>query len=189
MKRLWFAVGLPLVLSLLCAACHGRGNKSQSDLNSTELFETTEITTIETSPSHPDDDNGDPSIIPASVDTMLMVVNNHGELIGRYVQTNPTSFTISVQDDVEIPRLGHKVVVYRAKDGFGVVYTWRTNVNVRKEPTLESPVVTQITYVDGKLPVTYPCLGKTKGWFKIEANGKIGFVRHDLVEWDGMDTF
>jgi hypothetical protein len=32
-------------------------------------------------------------------------------------------------------------------------------------------------------------LGKVKEWYKIQIRGKEGYVRHDLVEWDGMDTF
>ena len=80
-------------------------------------------------------------------------------------------------------------IVYSAKNGQGVIYTHRTHVNIRTQPNLESPVITQISYNKGETIQTYPCLGKTQGWYKIRVNGKVGYVRHDLVEWDGIDTF
>ena len=35
----------------------------------------------------------------------------------------------------------------------------------------------------------YDCLGKKNGWYKIKVDGKIGYVRADLMNWDGMCTF
>ena len=135
------------------------------------------------------EDDGDPNIKAASPDRMQMVVDNKGDLVGRYVQTNQTTFTVLIQGEKEVPRLGHKIVEYSARNGQGIVYTHRTNVNVRSQPNLESPVICQITTKDGEMPETYPCLGKTKGWYKIKVRNTVGYVRHDLVIWDGMDTF
>ena len=120
---------------------------------------------------------------------MKMVIDSRGNVEGRYVRTNQTSYTVAVQDDMEVPKIGHKVVTYSAKNGQGIVYTRRTHVNVRKEPNMESIVITQISTEKGEMPETYPCLGKTKGWYKIRVKNAVGYVRHDLVEWDGMDTF
>ena len=78
---------------------------------------------------------------------------------------------------------------YKAKNGQGFVFTRRKNVNVRSQPNLQSPVICQITCKEGELPDTYPCLGKTLGWSKIKVRNTEGYVRHDLVEWDGMSTF
>ena len=135
------------------------------------------------------EDEGDPTIIAASPTRMKMVVDNKGNLVGRYVQTNQATYTVSVQDDMEVPKLGHKIVEYSAKDGQGIVYTLRKNVNVRTEPNTNSPVICQISCKEGQAPDTYPCIGKVKEWYKIQIRGKEGYVRHDLVEWDGMDTF
>ena len=118
-----------------------------------------------------------------------MVVDDQGNVVGRYVRTNETTYTVSVQDDAEVPIAGHTVVTYSAKNGQGVVFTHRTNVNVRTQPSLEAPAFIQISCQKGEMPKTYPCLGKTQGWYKILIKGKEGYVRHDLVEWDGMDTF
>ena len=62
------------------------------------------------------------------------------------------------------------------------------NINVRKGPSLKSAVIGKITEPDG-IPDAYPCLGKKKGWYKIRFDGKVGYVREDMVEWDGMCTF
>ena len=136
-----------------------------------------------------DEDDGAPNIKAASVDHMKMVIDSRGNVEGRYVRTNQTSYTVAVQDDMEVPKIGHKIVTYSAKNGQGIVYTQRTHVNVRKEPNMESIVITQISTEKGEMPETYPCLGKTRGWYKIKVKNAVGYVRHDLVIWDGMDTF
>lgn len=126
--------------------------------------------------------------------SMKMVVDKHGKAVGRYVKTNKTTYTIGVQDDVEVPIKGHRVVTFSAKDGQGIIYRDQSrtgNINVRKRPSTDSPVVAKIadTTALGYVPDCYDCLGKVNGWYKIRIDGKIGFVRSDLVEWDGMCTF
>lgn len=126
--------------------------------------------------------------------SMKMVVDKHGKAVGRYVKTNKTTYTIGVQDDVEVPIKGHRVVTFSAKDGQGIIYRDQSrtgNINVRKRPSTDAPVVAKIadTTALGYVPDCYDCLGKVNGWYKIRIDGKIGFVRSDLVEWDGMCTF
>lgn len=126
--------------------------------------------------------------------SMKMVVDKHGKAVGRYVKTNKTTYTIGVQDDVEVPIKGHRVVTFSAKDGQGIIYRDQSrtgNINVRKRPSTDAPVVAKIadTTALGYVPDCYDCLGKVNGWYKIRIDGKTGFVRSDLVEWDGMCTF
>ena len=188
MKKTWLAVLLFLGLGLICSSCGGKGEKTQSSTPITlDSIDVEALSTIDSEPENEDD--GDPNIKAASVDKMKVVVDNRGNLVGRYVKTNQTTFTVSVQDDIEVPRLGHKIVEYSARNGQGVVYTLRTNVNVRTQPNLESPIICQITTKAGEVPHAYPCLGKTQGWYKIRIRGTEGYVRHDLVIWDGMNTF
>ena len=188
MKKTWLAVSLFLGFGLLCFSCGGKGEKTQS--STPIVSDSVEMETLSTTDSEPEtEDDGDPNIKAASTDRMKVVVDNRGNLVGRYVQTNQTTFTVSVQDNVEVPRLGHKIVECRAKDGQGIIYTLRTNVNVRTQPNLESTIICQITTKKGETPTTYPCLGKTKGWYKIRIRGTEGYVRHDLVIWDAMNTF
>lgn len=186
MKRLWYTAAFTIALGFACCACGGRGNKTATLTEQTNDLTTTptemEADTI-------NEDDGDPNIKAASVDKMKMVIDNEGNVVGRYVRTNETTYTVSVQDDVEVPIEGHKVVVFSAKNGQGVIFTHRTNVNVRTQPSLEAPAFIQISCPKGEVPQTYPCLGKTQGWYKILIKGKEGYVRHDLVEWDGMPSF
>ena len=127
----------------------------------------------------------------ASAQSMKMVVDSKGEVVGRYVKTNATTYTIGVQDDVEIPKEGHSIVTFSAENGQGVVFrdqTRKGNINVRKGPSTKTQVVAKIPETDG-VPDVYDCLGKENGWYKIRIDGKVGYVRGDLVEWDGMVTF
>ena len=188
MKKTWLAVLLFLGFGLLCFSCGGKSEKTQS--STPIVSDSTETETISTTKTESvNEDDGDPNIKAASVGKMKVVIDNRGNIVGRYVQTNQTTFTVSVQDDIEVPRLGHKVVEYSAKNGQGIVYTLRTNVNVRTRPNLESTIICQISTKKGETPATYPCLGKTNGWYKIRIRGTEGYVRHDLVVWDAMNTF
>ena len=129
--------------------------------------------------------------IVASAQSMKMVVDAKDEVVGRYVRTNATTYTIGVQDDVEIPKDGHRVVTYSAENGQGFIYrdqTRKGNINVRKGPSTKTQVVAKIPETDG-MPDVYDCLGKENGWYKIRIDGKVGYVRGDLVKWDGMVTF
>lgn len=132
--------------------------------------------------------------LPSHAQSMKMVVDEQGNVVGRYVKTNQTTYTIGVQDDVEVPINGHRVVTFSATDGQGAVYRNQKitgNINVRKRPTTESPVVAKIAdnSISGYVPECYECLGKINGWYKIRIDGKFGYVRSDLVEWDGMCSF
>lgn len=185
MRRHFYIVSV-VALCLMGYSC-GNGNTTlvPADQGLTNSIDTTSTPVIVE-----EEDDGDPNIKAASVDRMNMVVDENGTVVGRYVRTNDDTYTVSVQDDFEVPKAGHEVVTYSAKNGQGVVYTRRTYVNIRVEPDLNSPVLKQVSYNKNKgVPETYPCLGKTKGWYKISIKGKVGYVRHDLMEWDGMDTF
>ena len=129
--------------------------------------------------------------IAAGAQSMKVVVDNKGNVVGRYVATKANAYTVEVQDVCDVPKAGHKVVTFKAEDGQGVVCRNldRTGrINVRKAPSKSSAVVAQIPD-DGALPEPYPCLGKTNGWYKIRINGKVGYVREDMATWDGMCTF
>ena len=132
--------------------------------------------------------------VSSNAQSMKMVIDRHGEVVGRYIKTNKTTYTVEVQDDCEVPIKGHRVVTFNAKDGQGVVYRDQNrtgNINVRKRPSTDAPVVAKIAdnTILGYVPDCYDCIGKINGWYKIRIDGKVGFVRSDLVEWDGMCSF
>ncbi len=126
-----------------------------------------------------------------SAQSMKMVVDKKGEVVGRYERTNTSTFTVSVQDTYEVPKTGLRVVTFSAAKGQGIVYRnqdRKGNINVRRGPSLKSAVVTKIPEFDG-VPDCYPCLGLVKGWYKIRIDGVVGYVRSDMACWDGMCTF
>ena len=123
--------------------------------------------------------------------SMKMVVDYRGEVVGRYVKTNNATYTISIQDDFEVSKKGLRVVTYSAAKGQGIVYYNQSHtgsLNVRKRPTISSPAVAVIPDPKGNMPDCYECLGKVNGWYKVRVNGKVGYVRGDLLNWDGMCT-
>lgn len=123
--------------------------------------------------------------------SMKMVVDSKGDVVGRYVRTNATTYTVDVQDTYDVPKAGNRVVTYSAAAGQGIVYRnqeRKGNINVRKGPSTRHAVIGKIVEPDG-VPDVYPCLGKVNGWYKIRFNGKVGYVREDMAEWDGMSTF
>jgi uncharacterized protein YraI len=124
--------------------------------------------------------------------SMKMVVDKRGNVVGRYVETDRNVYYISVQDVSSVPKRGHRIVTFSAAKGQGVVFYDQSrtgNLNVRKSPSTNSPILTQIPNPGDYVPDCYKCLGKVNGWYKVKVNGKTGYVRGDLLEWDGMCTF
>ena len=124
--------------------------------------------------------------------SMRMVVDSNGDIVGRLVRINASTYTVDVQDTYDVPKAGNRVVTFKAENGQGIVYRKGErsgNINVRKGPSIKTAVVGKITEPDG-VPDTFPCLGKKNGWYKIRLeNGTIGYVREDMVNWDGMSSF
>lgn len=127
----------------------------------------------------------------ANAQSMKMVVDSKGRVVGRYISTKGNKYEISIQDDELIPVAGHRVVTFSAAKGQGIIYRNQSrtgNINIRKGPGTNFPVVAKLPEDEG-IPATYPCLGKENGWYKIRVNGRIGYIRQDMAEWDGMDSF
>lgn len=122
--------------------------------------------------------------------SMKMVVDAKGEVVGRYVRTNANSYTVSVQEDYDVPKAGNRVVTFRAEAGQGVIYRRgdrHGNINVREKPSTKSLVIGKLIEYEGE-PDVYQCAGKVGEWYKIRYDGRIGYVREDMVYWDGMDS-
>jgi uncharacterized protein YraI len=126
-----------------------------------------------------------------SAQSMKMVVDARGNVVGRLVRTNANTYTVEVQDTYDVPKAGNKLVTFSAANGQGICYRHperRGNINVRKGPSTNAAIVAKIPD-DGDMPECYPCLGIVNGWYKIRINGKIGYIRQDMANWDGMCTF
>lgn len=126
---------------------------------------------------------------PAFSQSMKMVVDTAGNAVGRYVRTNADTYTVGVQDIFDVPKAGHKVVKYRAKDGHGVIWCrYPGRVSVHAAPSAKSAVIGHLVYEDGYVPETYPCAGKHKSWYKVRIAGTFGYVPAPSVLWDALDT-
>lgn len=117
----------------------------------------------------------------------------------RYIGDSGDSYLVLAQDYGLIPKSDAKVDTLYAENGQGII-TIRNkkykSVNIRKEPTTKSAVIATVRDTRGELPVVMKCLGLVRGgvdmdyyWFKVEVNGKVGFVREDIVIWDTIDTY
>ena len=92
--------------------------------------------------------------------SMKMVVDSKGDVVGRLVKVNATTYTVSTQEDVDVPKAGLRVVVYSAEKGQGIVYRHPDrvgNINVRKGPSTKTAVIAKIPDCDD-LPEPYDCL-------------------------------
>ena len=126
-----------------------------------------------------------------SAQSMKVVVSGEGEVLGRLVKTNATTYSVCVQDDYDVPKAGNHVEVFSAEKGQGIVYRHPDrvgNINVRKGPSTKTAVIAKIPDCED-LPEPYDCLGKVNGWYKINIDGKTGYVRADLMVWDAICTF
>lgn len=128
-----------------------------------------------------------------------VVIDKDGN-VSRYLADTDDGYFVMVQDYGVVPKDGARVKEYSAEKGQGIVYLNEDTkaANVRTSPSKNSKVLCVIKDKDGELPTTYKCLGLveqrlsdggSKLWFKIKANGKVGYVSHDLMRWDSIDTF
>ncbi len=114
----------------------------------------------------------------------------------RFLAYCGDSYFTEVQDYALVKKNGARLVDYAASDGQG----WLTQnseeaprVNVRRQPTTKSPVMCTISDEEGMMPEVYPCLGYISGpdegmWYKTKVNGKVGYIRQDLMLWDPINS-
>lgn len=119
----------------------------------------------------------------------VVVVDSNGEFAGRYVKTNANTYTALFQDDMEVSKANHKLVVFSAENGQGSLTCVNPGtVNVRSTPSASGAKVGTLTFMEGDMPEEANCLGKENGWYKVGLeNGKTGYIRQDLVDWSAVD--
>lgn len=121
-----------------------------------------------------------------------VVISKSGEELGTLVSVNGNVVTFEAQDVATANLNEVNIVTYRAADGKGILVRdaiHTGNFNVRKDASTSAPVVGKIMEDKYELPETYPCLGVKNGWYKTRVNGKIGYIRCDLMTWLAIDTF
>lgn len=115
----------------------------------------------------------------------------------RYIADSGDNYFIDAQDYGLIPKEGARVELREATKGQGYVCLNGDirRANVRQEPSLKSKVLFTIDNDPGMLPEYYPCLGFVshkeadgfyKWWYKVNINGRIGYISEKLVTWDSI---
>ena len=125
-----------------------------------------------------------------------VVIEANGD-VSRYVADRGDYYLVEVQDTVQVPKEGSRLDIYKAENGQGIIVIngdVAKRVRVRQQPTTKSRAICSISYPDGMVPDVYPCKGLVKGadgyrWYKTLVNGKTGYIREDLMEWDCIDSY
>lgn len=120
----------------------------------------------------------------------------------RFIGTSGDNYLVEAQDYGLVSKEGARVETFSAENGQGILTIKNRefqSVNIRQQPTTKSDVIGRIKDTRGKLPVVLKCLGVAEErdvngcleyyWYKVEVNGKIGYVREDIMTWDAIDTY
>lgn len=96
------------------------------------------------------------------------------------------------QEEETLPANACKIVTWTAADGHGYISlksSVHNPINVRKSASKSSSVITKLTPdEDGCIPEAYECLGKQGDWYKLRANGKVGYILSRYVDWTINDA-
>ena len=108
----------------------------------------------------------------------------------RFVSGSETSYIAEIQDEFEAPKDGARVETWYACDGKGVVWLKESgSQQVLSSPADTADAIGTLHCEDGELPCTYRCAGFRDGWFAVDMDGTVGYIREDKVVWDAIDSF
>lgn len=128
-----------------------------------------------------------------------VVIEKNGD-ISQYCADSGDSYLVVAQDYGLVKKSESHIEEYSAENGQGVLIInddIAKQANVREKPTTKSSVITTISYHQYEIPDIFPCLGlvettdedKTFMWYKTEIDGKIGYIRQDLMHWDSVGFY
>lgn len=127
------------------------------------------------------DDRGGPQ--------MKVIIDDEGT-VGRYIGEDETSYQGDIQDTYWIAKNKATTEIFRACDGQGIITLKAPSKEpVFLRPDVNSDIVGTMVHEEGFVPEVYQCLGYIRGWFLAEVDGKPGFIRESLVNWDPINTF
>ena len=103
-----------------------------------------------------------------------------------------SNYFVEAQDYGLIPKADARVEEREAGKGQGFVFLRNQikKANVRQEPSKQSKVLCTVSN-DGEISEYYPCLGYTQdksynSWYKVNINGKTGYISAKLLLWDSI---
>lgn len=117
-----------------------------------------------------------------------VIITNDG-IVARYVSEDETSYFGDIQDDFTVAKKDARVETWYACDGKGNVLLSEPGTEpVYVAPDSLSEVIGKLEHIKGDCPESYLVAGYRDGWFAIEMNGNIGYIREKYVSWDAIDT-
>ncbi len=110
--------------------------------------------------------------------------------IARVLSEDDAAYQCGIQDTFTVSKDEVRLEHWTAADGRGVVFLKEPGrCPAYSLPDSSSGIVAYIVYEEGYVPVTYPCLGLSNTWFRIDAGGKPAYIDARYVTWDAIDTF
>lgn len=115
----------------------------------------------------------------------------------RYLADSGDNYFVETQEYGLVPKARARVELREARKGQGFVYLKSDirKANVREEPSMQCKVLFTIDNPEDELPECYPCLGLVsqkevdgfyKWWYKVDINGRIGYISDKLLLWDSI---
>ena len=118
-----------------------------------------------------------------------VIVTGDGTL-ARYVSENETSYTGSIQDTITVSKNEATVEIWYACDGKGFVSLNEEGIKpAYAAPDSLSGVVGELQFEMGYCPEAYSVTSYKDGWFSIEIDGSIGYIREEYVCWDVISSY
>ena len=115
------------------------------------------------------------------------VIISEGGMVARYLTEDEDNYIGDIQDSVWIPKSRAMVETWRACDGRGVVLLKEEGTEpAYAAPDSLSSVVGELTFERGYCPDSYSVVGYRDGWFAIDMDGNVGYVREEYVHWDAI---
>ena len=117
------------------------------------------------------------------------VIITEGGMVARYLSEDEDYYIGGIQDTVWIPKSRAMVEIWYACDGRGFVFLNEEGTKpAYAAPDSLSSVVGELSFEKGYCPDSYSVVGYRDGWFAIDMDGNVGYVREEYVWWDAIDT-
>lgn len=117
------------------------------------------------------------------------VIITEGGMVARYLAEDDDNYIGDIQDTVWIPKSSAMVEIWYACDGKGFVFLNEEGTKpAYAAPDSLSPIVGELMFERGYCPDSYIVAGYKDGWFAIDIDGNVGYVREEYVYWDAIDT-
>lgn len=119
-----------------------------------------------------------------AVKPVKMVIGPDGRAC-EYIGETADKYHVMCQDDGWVDKKTHRIEIWSPEKGKGWVCCRKADgkVNIYKSADAKSAVVGQLTNTKGYIPESAACLGLEKGWYKVNKDGVVGYVKTRTAWW------